>query len=135
MNLVSRSSLCYSWIIRNDGLKARLIIMSTVKIAEISELKAGEKKKIILDSKAILLVNLEGTYYAVDNTCPHMGGDLSQGKLEGSQIICPNHHAVFDVKSAKAIKDGKILFIPAKVHDLKGYPIKVEGNQVLIDLS
>jgi 3-phenylpropionate/trans-cinnamate dioxygenase ferredoxin subunit len=109
--------------------------MSFIQIANLSDLKSGDKKKFIVDSKAILLVNLEGTYYAVDNTCPHMGGDLSQGKLEGTHIICPNHHAVFDVTSAKAIKNGKILFIPAQVHDLKGYPIKIEGNQILIDIS
>ena len=109
--------------------------MSYVKIAKTTDLKSGDKKKVMIDSKEILLVNVNGTYYAVDNTCPHMGGDLSQGQLEGPNIICPKHHSVFDVTNGKAIKDGKILFIPAKVHDLKGYPIKVEGDQILIDIS
>jgi 3-phenylpropionate/trans-cinnamate dioxygenase ferredoxin subunit len=116
-------------------MKARLTSMSTVKIADTSELKSGEKKKIIVDSKAILLVNIEGKFYAVDNTCTHMGGDLSLGNLEGSNIVCPRHHAMYDVTNGKAVKDGKLLFMNAKVHDLKGYPIKVEGNQILIDLT
>jgi len=109
--------------------------MSYVKIAKTSELKSGEKKRFILESEAILLVNVDGQYFAMENTCPHMGGDLSQGNLEGSNIICPKHHAMFDVTSGKAIKNGKLLFIEAKVHDLKSYPIKIEDDQILIDLS
>jgi 3-phenylpropionate/trans-cinnamate dioxygenase ferredoxin component len=109
--------------------------MSYVKIAEVSDLKPGEKKKIVVDSKDILLVNVEGHYYAVANTCTHMGGDLSLGVMEGNTITCPRHHAVFDLTSGKSVKDGKLLFIAAKAHDLKAYPIKVEGNQILIDQS
>lgn len=109
--------------------------MSFEKIADISDLKPGEKKKVIVDSKVILLTNIEGKYYAVDNKCTHMGGDLSLGTLEGSHIICPRHHGVFDVTNGKAVKDGKLLFMNAKTHDLEAYPVKVEGNQILIDLS
>ena len=80
--------------------------MSFMKIAEVSELKPGEKKKVIVDSKAILLTNIEGKYYAVDNTCTHMGGDLSQGTLEGSHISCQRHHGVFEVTNGPAVTDG-----------------------------
>ena len=108
--------------------------MSAVLIAEVTDLKPGEKKKIVVGSKIILLADVEGQVSAVDNTCTHMGGDLRLGVLEGKTIICPKHHAGFDVTSGKNVKDGKLLFIPAKAHDLNAYPITIEGNQILIDL-
>lgn len=108
--------------------------MSYVKIAGISELKSGDKKRIVIDTKAILLVNVDGHYYAVDNTCPHMGGDLSLGELQGSNIICPRHHTAFDVTNGKAVKDGKLLFMAVKPHDLKTYEVKIAEDQIQVDL-
>lgn len=104
-------------------------------IAELSDLQSGQKKKISVGPKEILLVNVQGKFHAMESTCPHMGGDLSLGELQGTNIICPKHHAVFDVTSGKAVQNGKLLFVAAKVHDLKHYPIKIEGNQILVDLS
>ncbi len=109
--------------------------MSVVKIAKISELKVGDKKRIMIDSKDILLVNVDGHYYAVDNTCPHMGGDLSLGELQGSNIICPRHHSAFDVTNGKAVKDGKLLFMAVKPHDLNAYEVKIVEDQILIELK
>ena len=47
--------------------------MNYVKVGLISDLTPGSKKKIVLETRVILLVNLDGAYYALDNKCPHMG--------------------------------------------------------------
>lgn len=109
--------------------------MRYLKALEANDIKPGVKIKIVLENKEILLANLEGTFYAVDNTCPHMGGSLSDGKLEGSNIICPRHGSVFDLKSGQVVKNGKILFITAKVHNIKSYPVKLDGTDVMIGLE
>lgn len=109
--------------------------MRYLKALEANDIKPGEKMKIVLENNEILLANLEGTFYAVDNTCPHMGGALSDGKLEGSNIICPRHGSVFDLKSGQVVKNGKILFITAKVHNIKSYPVKLDGTDVMIGLE
>jgi 3-phenylpropionate/trans-cinnamate dioxygenase ferredoxin subunit len=106
--------------------------MKYIKVAQITEIPAGSKKKISAEGKEILVTNIDGSYYAVDNTCTHMGGSLYDGKLEGQHIVCPRHGSVFDVTTGKALGGGKLLFLKVKVSDLKTYPTKVEGTDLLI---
>jgi 3-phenylpropionate/trans-cinnamate dioxygenase ferredoxin subunit len=108
--------------------------MEYVKVAQISELGVGSKKKISVEGKEILLTNIQNSYYAVDNTCPHMGGSLYDGNLEGSYISCPKHGSVFDVKTGKVVESGKLLFIKVKVHDIRSYPVKIEGSDIMIGI-
>lgn len=109
--------------------------MSYVKVADMSQLGEGEKIKVSVDDRDILLTNIKGDIYAVQNRCPHMGGSLVNGTLKGSHITCPLHGSVFDVMSGKVIKPGKLLFMNVRVHDLQKFPVKVEGNDILIELT
>ena len=109
--------------------------MNYVKVARISDLAPGSKKKIDMDDKVILLVNLDGMYYAIDNKCPHMGGSLYDGNLEADVIVCPRHGSAFDVKTGKNVRDAKIAFIKMKVNDAHSFPVKVEGEDVLVGLE
>lgn len=109
--------------------------MKYVKAALTGDLLPGNKKKIVLESKEILLVNLGGSYYALDNKCPHMGGSLYDGRLEGENIICPRHGSAFAVRTGKNVQDAKIAFIKMKVNDAKSLPVKVEGNDILIGIE
>lgn len=105
------------------------------KVALTGELQPGEKKKISLDGKEILLVNIEGMFYAVDNKCPHMGGSLVEGNLEGSNVVCPKHGSAFNVKTGEVMESGKMFFIDVKVKNLKAYPVKVEGEDISIEIE
>ena len=106
-----------------------------VKVAETSEIPLGTMKKVVLNSKEILIANVEGNYHAIGNKCTHAGGDLSKGKLEGNIVICPRHGSRFDVTTGKVVSGPKILFIALKVKDEPLIPVKVEGNDVLINLG
>ena len=83
--------------------------MTYVKIGQTTEFTVGSKKKISLQGKDILIANILGSFYAVDNTCPHMGGSLADGRLEGSEVACPKHGSVFDLKTGHLV-DLKIPF-------------------------
>ncbi|MHB1452368.1 MAG: Rieske (2Fe-2S) protein [Saccharofermentanales bacterium] len=109
--------------------------MENVKIAQTSELSPGSKKLVSLEGKVILLANIDGTYYAVDNTCPHMGGSLYEGDLEGSNIVCPRHGSIFDIRTGKVVQSGKILFLKVKVNDIRRYPVIVEGSDIYIEVK
>lgn len=109
--------------------------MNYVKIADINEIPVGSKKKIETAKGTILVVNIRGDFYALDNKCPHMGGSLGDGTLEGNHIICPKHGATFDVTTGKNVRGAKIAFIKANVKDARSYPLKVEGNEILIDID
>ena len=108
--------------------------MQYVKLANVGEVNPGEKKKILINGKTILLTNVEGLYYALDNHCPHMGGLLSGGDLEGTTLTCPRHGAKFDVRTGKSVGNAKLAFVSVKVGDATAYPIKVEGEEVFIEL-
>jgi 3-phenylpropionate/trans-cinnamate dioxygenase ferredoxin subunit len=109
--------------------------MRYVKVAAATELAASNKKLVTVDGAAILLVHADGSYYAVDNTCPHMGGSLFEGKLQGTQVTCPRHGSVFDVADGRVIRPGTLMFIKVKVHDITTYPVRVEGADVLVGIE
>jgi len=106
-----------------------------VKVAEKSEIPIGTMKKITLNGKDILIANVGGNYYAMGNKCTHAGGDLSKGLLDSNIVTCPRHGSRFDLTTGKSISGPKILFITLKVKDEPLFPVKVEGNDVLINLG
>ena len=109
--------------------------MKYIEIADINEIPVGSKKKIETATGTVLVVNIQGSFYALDNKCPHMGGSLGDGVLEGNHIICPKHGATFDITTGKNVKGAKIAFIKANVKDAHSYPLKVEGNKILIEIE
>jgi 3-phenylpropionate/trans-cinnamate dioxygenase ferredoxin component len=103
-----------------------------VKVAEASEIVTGQMKTVTLGDKEILIVNVDGSFYAIGQKCTHMGGDLSKGKLEGNIITCPRHHSQFDVRNGKVVKGPTILFMHPKIKDNKTYQLKVEQGNIRI---
>ena len=77
--------------------------MSFVKVAETSEIPRGQTKVVKLEENDVLIANVNGVYYAIENSCTHMHGDLSKGMLEGNLVTCPKHKAKFDVTSGKVV--------------------------------
>jgi 3-phenylpropionate/trans-cinnamate dioxygenase ferredoxin subunit len=99
-----------------------------VKVAQASEVAPGQKKPIDLDGIAVLLFNVGGQYYAIEDVCTHDGAPLAGGRFNGTSIACPRHGARFDVCT------GKALTMPA-VEPVETYPVKVEGNDILVEVD
>jgi len=99
-----------------------------IKIAQTGDLSPGEGKVCEAEGQTIALFNVDGTLYAIENTCTHVGGSLGEGALVGDQITCPLHGAQFNVAS------GKVLGPPAR-GDVKSFVVTVEGSDVLIELA
>ena len=109
--------------------------MRYVTVLRADSLKDGDKIKVTPNDKALLITRVQGTYYAMDNRCPHMGGSLSEGRLEGDTIVCPRHGTVFNVKTGHVAQNGRIAFIPLKVGDVKTYPVKIENGDLMVGLE
>ena len=109
------------------------------EVGKIEELKSGTMKMVIVEGQEILLARVGGEYFATDNRCSHMNGDLSQGKLEGTIVTCPRHGSQFDLTNGQVVrwlKGGLISKLggalkPPKA--LRVYNVKVEGDKVLVD--
>ena len=74
-----------------------------VAVARTSELAPGEMKRVLVERERVLLANVDGDYYALNDWCGHQKAALSKGKLEGSVVECPLHFACFDVTTGKAL--------------------------------
>ncbi|MFN3485154.1 MAG: Rieske (2Fe-2S) protein, partial [Planctomycetota bacterium] len=62
-----------------------------VRVASTDELAPGQVRKVEVDGQELALYNVDGKFYCTSNICPHQGGPLDEGMLEGSQIVCPWH--------------------------------------------
>ncbi len=102
--------------------------MTKIKASKTSDIPPGKLHKVSVDGKEILLINIEGSFFAMDDTCTHAGGSLSEGKLDGSTVICDWHGAQFDCKT------GKLAKFPAKINDLMSYKVVVESDDVFVEV-
>ena len=94
------------------------------KVATLDQVKPGKPIAVEVNGEQIALYNLDGTIYATSGVCPHAGGPLAEGDMQGNIVTCPLHGWQFEADS------GRCLRIPAM--KLKTYKVKVEGNDILV---
>jgi nitrite reductase/ring-hydroxylating ferredoxin subunit len=109
--------------------------MAFVKAVETAEVPVGKMKKVELEGKEILIVNVEGKYYAIPDRCTHRNGDLSMGTLEGKIVTCPLHGSQFDVTTGKNIRGPKMLLMRGKTADEPTFEVKLEGKNVMVKID
>ena len=97
-----------------------------VKAANVADLPPGAARQVTLNGLEIALFNVGGKLCAVDNTCPHRGGPISDGALNGNAVTCPWHAWEFDVKTGACLNN------PAA--KLKTYPVQAQGDDVLVTI-
>ena len=98
-----------------------------MKVAKAADVGPGTMKGLLVGDARIMVANVGGRYYAVEDKCTHMGAKLSGGLLLGNIIMCPAHGAQFDVAS------GTPLALPGK-SPVKTYEVRVSGEDIEIKL-
>jgi 3-phenylpropionate/trans-cinnamate dioxygenase ferredoxin component len=98
-----------------------------VKVARKSELPENDGTYVEVEGKGIALFNLGGEIYALDNACTHVGGPLSQGRVEEGEVECPWHGSRFDIRT------GEVRMFPAR-EDVATYEVRVTGNDVDVEV-
>ncbi len=96
-----------------------------VTVAPAEELSPGEFRTVDADGTQIVVFNLDGEYYAIEDVCTHDGGQLTGGHVEGGEIVCPRHGARF------CIRTGEALTAPAYEPTAK-FPVRVEAGEVQV---
>ena len=96
------------------------------KIARVRDVPPGEGRVITVGGVEIALFNVDGSFYALNNTCAHMGGPLAEGELDGHVVTCPWHAWHYDVRTGASLTNPE-----ARV---AAYPVTVEGEDVTIAL-
>ena len=108
--------------------------MSFVDVAKTTDISNGQMKSFTVEGQEILVIKYEDKYFAINNRCTHMGGELSKGKLEGKIVTCPKHGSKFDVTTGRCVSGPKIGFIKLKAKDETSYEVKVENNTIKVNL-
>jgi 3-phenylpropionate/trans-cinnamate dioxygenase ferredoxin subunit len=117
------------------------VATNAIEIGKPGELKPGEMKMVSVHEREFLLARVGDAYYAADNHCPHMGGKLSHGKLEGTIVTCPLHHSQFNLKDGHVVRwtnwPAALLAVDqlrSRKRPLPVYPVSVEGEKIMLTI-
>jgi len=97
-----------------------------VKVARAGDIPPGSGITVEVGDKPIALFNCDGAFYAIDDSCPHQGGPLGEGEVEGSIVACPWHEWRYDVRTGVNVDDDTC--------KVATYPVKIDGDDLLIEL-
>jgi nitrite reductase/ring-hydroxylating ferredoxin subunit len=101
--------------------------MAFVTVGKTSDIPPGAGAQLEISGKKIAVFNCDGDFYAIDDTCTHRGGPLSEGLVVGEEVECPWHGARFNLKSGAHL-------CPPAPRGVTAYPVQVVGEEVRIDL-
>lgn len=97
-----------------------------VKVAKKSEVPADTGKYVEINGRQIALFNVDGKVCAVNHVCPHQGGPLAEGGLEGNVVTCPWHGWQFDVTTGECTLNPEI--------KQETFKVKEEGEDILVEI-
>jgi len=114
---------------------------TVIEAGMVGEIESGTMKEVVNDGRHVLLARVGDIYYATDNRCPHAGGKLSEGRLEGTVVTCPKHGSQFDLKDGNVVRwlsgsgvisaVGRALKKPVSI---KKYDVKVQADKISIEI-
>jgi NADPH-dependent 2,4-dienoyl-CoA reductase/sulfur reductase-like enzyme/nitrite reductase/ring-hydroxylating ferredoxin subunit len=96
-----------------------------VRVADASSFADGEMRQVQADGTDVLLARVDGRFHACTAFCTHYGAPLATGVLSGTTVLCPWHHAAFDVATGALAE-------PPALDALRSFDVKVEGDSVLV---
>ncbi len=100
--------------------------MARVRVGRSSDVPAGEGRVIEAGGRSLALFNVDGAYYAIDNSCAHRGGPLGEGELDGTVVTCPWHGWRWDVKSGANANNPAL--------KMACFPVSVEAGDVFVEI-
>ena len=98
-----------------------------VKLASLNDLPVGAAKEVEFEGRVYALYNIDGVISAIDGICPHQGGPLAEGMVEGTTVTCPWHGWPFDLRTGALHNSARI--------KQSVFEVKLEGRDVLVAVA
>jgi nitrite reductase (NADH) small subunit len=98
-----------------------------LRVAGAGEIAPGEARVVDLNGRAIAVFNVDGAYYAIDNTCPHRGGPLANGDLDGAVVACPWHAWRWDVRTGANVNNPAVA--------VACFPVREANGSIFIEIG
>jgi nitrite reductase/ring-hydroxylating ferredoxin subunit len=100
--------------------------MGRIRVGALSEMPAGQGRVVEAGPQLVALFNVEGRLYAIENACPHRGGPLGEGDLDGRVVMCPWHAWRWDVTSGSNVNNPAVR--------VACFPVVVEQGDVFVEV-
>jgi nitrite reductase/ring-hydroxylating ferredoxin subunit len=100
--------------------------VARTKVAEARDVEPGAGLVVDAGGRTLALFNVGGRFYAIDNSCPHRGGPLGDGRLDDAIVTCPWHGYRYDVTTGAHQRDAAF--------NVQCFPVTVEGGAVYVDV-
>jgi nitrite reductase/ring-hydroxylating ferredoxin subunit len=97
-----------------------------VRVAAEAEVPVGSSKEVEHQGRVVALFNVSGKVFAMDGICPHAGGPLSEGTIEGQVVTCPWHGWQFNLANGQNVYNSKCV--------QRCYEVRIEGGEILLSL-
>jgi nitrite reductase (NADH) small subunit len=98
-----------------------------IPVAMLGDLDDRGRAVVTVDGTRVALVRVEGRLHALEDTCPHRGGPLSEGDLAGHELHCPLHAWPFDVRTGGCSRQPGMR--------VRIYEVRVDGEHILLAAS
>ena len=98
-----------------------------IQVASVGEVGEGQARVVEVDGRSIAVFKVSGQFYAIDNVCPHRGGPLGEGDVEGKIVVCPWHAWRWDVTTGANANNPAVR--------VACYPATVEGGTIFVALT
>ena len=101
--------------------------MPFLRTARKDEIPADSIREFQVEGATIAVANVDGKFFAINNTCLHRGGPLAEGELNGKVVTCPWHGWQYDVTSGKLIMNPTV--------GVNCYPVEIRGEDIFVEFS
>lgn len=102
--------------------------MARVVVGKTSDITEGKLIHVTAGGKEILVTNLKGNYYAINDICNHAGAELHEGELNGNELTCPWHGAKWDITT------GNLIWFPQKLKSEQSFKVSVEKDTLYVEV-
>ena len=95
-----------------------------IAVASVTDIPAGQARAFMVDAREVAVFNVGGRFYAIENRCPHQGGPLADGWIDGDTVTCPWHAWCYDVRDGKMTLGG--------FTSVDAFEVRVEGSTISV---
>ena len=110
-----------------------------IEVPDVADMRSGELRQVEIHGHEFVVAKVNDRFYIADNHCPHLGGRLAKGVLDGTIITCHLHHSQFDLANGRVVRwtdwSGAVLTVAELARHprpLRSYEVKVEGDAVFV---
>ena len=97
-----------------------------IKVGKVDHFSDGATRVVEIAGRTVAVFQVDGAFYAIDSVCPHAGGSLGQGKVDGMEVICPLHEYRFDIRDGHCSTDPSCKAVT--------YKISQQGGDLMVEV-